>query len=314
MATVIAPDRGEIVASHRRTPQGRFARGVQRNTQAWSFLIFSVLCFTVFTWYPMIREIIESFQHLHLGTTSFSGLRNYRQVSADPFFWQAWRNTLQFTGLALIFGFALPFVCAVVINEFRHAQAYLRILVYLPVMLPPVAGILLFRNYFMDPSSAGLFNQLLSATHLPTSQWWGSASTAMPSLVLISTWTNMGSATLIYLAALQGIPGELYEAAEIDGAGIFKRIWHVTIPQTRTILSLLLMLQIVATMQMFTEAFVATGGGPESSTVTIVYLAYNYAFQYSNFNTAEALGVIMFLVLGVFSAVYLWIERRGSEA
>jgi multiple sugar transport system permease protein len=136
----------------------------------------------------------------------------------------------------------------------------------------------------------------------------------MPSLVIISTWANMGSAVLIYLAALQGIPGELYEAAEIDGAGIFKRIWHITIPQTRTILSLLLMLQIVATMQMFTEAFVATGGGPESSTVSIVYLAYNYAFQFSNFNTAEALGVIMFIVLGIFSCIYVWLERRGSEA
>jgi multiple sugar transport system permease protein len=282
--------------------------------QAHGFLIGSVICFALFTWYPMIREILESFQRLHLGVTSYSGLRNYRQITADPFFWQAWRNTFQFTGLALVFGFAAPFVVAVVINEFRHAQAYLRVLVYLPVMLPPVAGILLFRNYFMDPTSTGLFNQLLHATHLPTSQWWGAAPSAMPSLVIISTWANMGSAVLIYLAALQGIPGELYEAAEIDGAGIFKRIWHITIPQTRTILSLLLMLQIVATMQMFTEAFVATGGGPESSTVSIVYLAYNYAFQFSNFNTAEALGVIMFIVLGIFSCIYIWLERRGNEA
>src|SRR5262249_31788477 len=163
----------------------------------------------------------------HFGTTSFTGLRNYRRITADPFFWQAWRNTFQFTGLALLFGFALPFAVAVVINEFRHAQAYLRILVYLPVMLPPAAGILLFRNYFRAPGGSGLFNQLLHDAHLPTSQWWGSATSAMPSLVLISTWTNMGSAVLIYLAALQGIPGELYEAAEIDGAGLFKRIWHV---------------------------------------------------------------------------------------
>ncbi len=313
MAIVISPGRTETRAPVHR-PHSRFLREAHRNARAHGFLIGSVLCFALFTWYPMIREVIESFQRLHLGNTSFAGLRNYRQITADPFFWQAWRNTLQFTGLALLFGFALPFVVAVVINEFRHAQAYLRILVYLPVMLPPVAGILLFRNYFMDPTNAGLLNQLLHAVHLPTSQWWGAAPSAMPSLVIISTWTNMGSAVLIYLAALQGIPGELYEAAEIDGAGLFKRVWHVTIPQTRTILSLLLMLQIVATMQMFTESFVATGGGPESSTVTVVYLAYNYAFQFSNFNTAEALGVIMFIVLGIFSVLYVWLERRGNEA
>jgi multiple sugar transport system permease protein len=313
VAVVLSSGRTETI-EQLRAPESKFLRGLRRNVQAHGFLIGSVLCFALFTWYPMIREIIESFQRLHFGVTSFSGLRNYRQITADPFFWQAWRNTFQFTGLALVFGFALPFAVAVVVNEFRHAQAYLRILVYLPVMLPPVAGILLFRNYFMDPTNAGLFNQLLGAAHLPTSHWWGSASTAMPSLVVISTWTNMGGAVLIYLAALQGIPGELYEAAEIDGASVLKRIWHVTIPQTRTILSLLLMLQIVATMQMFTESFVTTGGGPESSTVTIVYLAYNYAFQFSNFNTAEALGVIMFLVLAVFSCIYVWLDRRGNEA
>jgi multiple sugar transport system permease protein len=178
-------------------------------------------------------------------------------------------------------------------------------------MLPPVAGILLFR-YFMDPGF-GLFNQALHFLHLPTSQWLASKSSAMPSLVVVSTWSNMGSATLVYLAALQGIPGDLYEAAELDGCSILQRIRHVTIPQTRLILSLMAMLQIVATMQMFTEAFVLTGGGPEGSTTTIVYLLYNYAFNYNKFNTAAALGVIMLLVLACFSAVYVWVERRGGD-
>jgi multiple sugar transport system permease protein len=136
----------------------------------------------------------------------------------------------------------------------------------------------------------------------------------MPSLVLVSTWANMGGATLIYLAALQGIPGELYEAAEIDGAGLFGRIRHVTIPQTRLILSLMLMLQIVATMQMFTESFVLTGGGPEGSTTTLVMLVYNYAFNFNNLNTAAALGVLLLLMLGLFSAGYVLLERRGRES
>ena len=114
----------------------------------------------------MIREIIMSFQRVHRGQTTWVGLGNYRQITADPEFWQAWRNTLEFTGLALVFGFAAPFAVAIVVNEFRHAQGYLRILVYLPVMLPPVAGILLFK-YFMDPGF-GLFNQALHFLHLPT--------------------------------------------------------------------------------------------------------------------------------------------------
>ena len=286
-------------------------RAAGRNLRAHAFLFGALVCFALFTWYPMIREIIMSFQRVHRGQTTWVGLGNYRQVAADPEFWQAWRNTLEFTGLALVFGFAAPFAVAIVVNEFRHAQGYLRILVYLPVMLPPVAGILLFK-YFMDPGF-GLFNEALHILHLPKSQWLASKSSAMPSLVVVSTWGNMGTATLVYLAALQGIPGDLYEAAELDGCSILQRIRHVTVPQTRLILSLMAMLQIVATMQMFTEAFVLTGGGPEGSTTTVVYLLYNYAFNYNKFNTAAALGVIMLLVLACFSAIYIVLERRGSE-
>jgi multiple sugar transport system permease protein len=136
----------------------------------------------------------------------------------------------------------------------------------------------------------------------------------MISLVFFSTWINMGGGTLIYLAALQGIPGELYEAAELEGAGLFRRIWHITIPQTRLILSLLLMLQIVATMQVFIEPFILTGGGPQGKTTTVVYLIYEYAFHFNNYGSAAALGLILLVVLAIFGAAYLWLSRRGEEA
>ncbi|GAA4870043.1 sugar ABC transporter permease [Kitasatospora terrestris] len=305
------PARAEAARTGNPPPGGAWRRALTRNLRAHAFLIGALLCFALFTWYPMVREIVMSFQKVRYGETHWVGFDNFRQIFADPEFWPAWQHTLEFTGIALFFGFVAPFVSAIVINEFRHAQSYLRILVYLPVMLPPVAGILLFK-YFMDPGY-GLFNQILEALHLPTSSWLASQDTAMLSLVIVSTWANMGSATLVYLAALQSIPGELYEAAELDGAGLLRRIWHVTVPQTRLILSLMLMLQVVATMQMFTESFVLTGGGPQGSTTTVVYLLYNYAFSYDKFNTAAALGVVLLLVLGAFSAVYLWLERRGGE-
>ena len=169
------------------------------------------------------------------------------------------------------------------LNELRHARGYLRVLVYLPVMLPPASALLLFA-YFYNPQY-GLFDDILHTLHLPTSQWvlqpgTGFISIAMISVVIASTWMNMGGATLIYLAALQNIPGELYEAAELDGAGLFKRIRHITIPQTRLILIMLLMLQIVATMQMFVESFVLTngGGGVGDNTESVVMLIYQYAF------------------------------------
>jgi multiple sugar transport system permease protein len=293
----------------------KYGRKTRRNLSAYGFLIGAVICFAFFSWYPIAREIVMSFQKTSLGVTTWAGFKNYHRIFADPTFWQAWRNTLEFTVLALILGYAVPFFVAILLNELRHARGYLRVLVYLPVMLPPASALLLFA-YFYDPSY-GLFNHILHALHLPISQWVQSPdttppTTAMISVVIAATWMNMGGATLIYLAALQNIPGELYEAAELDGAGLFSRIWHVTVPQTRLILQMLLALQIVATMQMFVEAFVLTNGGSGATTISVVNLIYQYAFALSgasNYNSASALGVVLMLVLAVFSGGYLWLSR-----
>jgi multiple sugar transport system permease protein len=185
-------------------------------------------------------------------------------------------------------------------------------------MVPPATALILFA-YFYNPQY-GLFNDILRALHLPVSQWMltpgdGFFSIAMLAVVIASTWMNMGSATLIYLAALQNIPGELYEAADLEGASIWRRIWHVTIPQTRLILLMLAMLQVVATMQMFIESFVLTngGGGVDNNLQSVVMLIYQYAFAMSgasNYNSASALGVILMLVLAVFSGGFLWATRE----
>jgi len=305
-------------AARGRRPRSLLPRA-RRNGAAWGFLIGAVLCFSFFSWYPIVREVIMSFQKpVYGGGYAFAGWSNYLRIFRDPTFWQAWRNTLEFTLLALVIGYAVPFVVAIVLNELRHARGYLRALVYLPVMLTPASALLLFA-YFYNPQY-GLFDDILHFLHLPTSQWVfqpgnGFISTAMVSVVIASTWMNMGAATLIYLAALQNIPGELYEAAELEGAGIFRRIRHVTIPQTRLILTLLLMLQVVATMQMFIESFVLTngGGGVGDNTQSVVMLIYQYAFALSgasNYNSASALGVVLMLVLAVFSGGFLWATRE----
>ncbi len=216
----------------------------------------------------------------------------------------------EFTLLALIFGYAVPFFIAVLLNEFRHARGYLRALVYMPVMLPPASALFLFA-YAYIPDNTGIFNFLLHSLHLPTSQWVQSTTMTIPSLVIASTWMNMGGAILIYLAALQNIPGELYEAAELDGASIWRRIWSVTIPQTRLILSLMFLLQVVATMQLFIEPLILAGGdGVEDHATSIVYLMYQHAFAETDLNGGAALGVMLLLVLVVFSAFYTWLSPK----
>ncbi|MGP3776794.1 carbohydrate ABC transporter permease [Streptomyces sp. SDT5-1] len=296
----------------RTTSGGSFARAVKRNVSAHGFLIGAVLCFSFFSWYPMVREFLLAFQKTKDGRTTWAGWSNLTYVLHDPAFWQAWRNTLLFTALALLLGFAVPFLVAVLLNEFRHGQGYLRLLVYLPVMLPPVASVLLFK-YFYDPGY-GLFNRILGVFGIPEQQWLQSTDTAMLSVVVAATWMNMGGATLIYLASLQGIPGELYEAAELDGAGLWRKIWHVTIPQTRLILSLMFLMQIIATMQVFTEPFLLTNGaGPEGSTTTVVYLIYQYAFNFNNYGGAAALGLVLLVLLAAFSAVYVRLSRSQDD-
>jgi multiple sugar transport system permease protein len=290
---------------------GRLRRKVGDNLLAYAFMAAGLFCFALFSWYPLVKGIILSFQQDNFVVPPYwVGLENYRALFDDPLFWTAWKNTVMFTGLALVFGFAVPFAIAVLLNEFRHLTGFFRVLVYLPVMLPPVVSVLLWR-YFYDPGN-GLFNTLLGGVGLPTSQWTQSSGTAMISLVLVSTWANMGGATLMYLAALQGIQGDLYEAAELDGASVWQRLRHITVPQMRFIMLVLLLLQIIATMQVFVEPFLLTGTS-SPDTVTVMVLIYRYAFTVNNdFGLAAAMSVLLFVVLGAFSALYLRLTRSAD--
>ncbi len=298
-------------APARRAGRGaRLRRRLADNLTAYTFMAAGLACFALFSWYPLVRGVLLSFQQDNLVTPpTWVGLDNFRHLFADPLFPIACRNTLQFTGLALVFGYVLPFAIAVLLNELRHLRGFFRVLVYLPVMLPPIVTVLLWK-YFYDPGS-GLFNSALRAVHLPTSQWTQSPTTAMVSLVLVSTWSNLGSATIIYLAGLQTIPGELYEAAELDGAGVWRRIRHVTVPQLRFVLLVMLLLQVVATMQVFIEPYQLTGT-TDPNTITVMVLIYRYAFTVNyDFGLAAAMSLLLFAVLGAFSALYLWLTREA---
>ena len=291
----------------------KLRRKLKENLTAYGLLCAALVVFALFSWYPIVRGVLLSFQQVDfVNAPTWVGFANFEKLFEDPLFGVAWRNTLLFTGLALVFGFAVPFLTAVLLNELRHAKAFFRLAVYLPVMLPPVVTALMWK-WFYDPGP-GLFNSALGAIGLPGGQWLDSSGTAMLSLVFVSTWANMGSTTLIYLAALGTIPGELYEAAELDGAGLWKRLRHVTFPQTRFVLLVLLLLQIVATMQVFTEPYVMTGGGPDDSTVTVLLLLYRYAFVYNDFGAASAMSLLLFVALGVFSAWYVRLTRKADQS
>ncbi|MDP9798287.1 multiple sugar transport system permease protein [Catenuloplanes nepalensis] len=282
------------------------------NLLAYAFMAGGLACFALFSWYPLVRGVILSFQQVNFVTDPYwVGTENYTALFEDPLFWTAWKNTLVFSGFALVFGYLVPLFLAILLNELRHLRGFFRVAVYLPVMLPPIVVVLLWR-YFYDPGN-GLFNTILDAAGLPTSQWTQGSGTALFSLVLVSTWANLGGATLMYLAGLQGIPGELYEAAELDGASVWQRLRHVTIPQLRFLMLVLLLLQIIATMQVFIEPYQLTGT-TNPDTITVMVLIYRYAFTVNNdFGLAAAMSVTLFAVLAAFSAVYLRLTRSQES-
>lgn len=298
------------------TPRRWIAAGpgyaIRRNLIAYAFLLPALLVFGFFAWYPIIRGFLLSFQKVDLiSPSTWVGWDNFRLVIHDPLFRRAIRNTLEFAGLALLIGYLVPFILAVAINETRHLQGYFRLAFYVPVVLPPIVSVFLWQ-WIYDPGN-GLANTALGWFGIDPQAWLQSATLALPSMVVLATWTYAGSTMLIYLAALQGIPPTLYDAAEVDGAGVWRRFVDILLPQMRYIMLITLILQIIGTMQIFTEPFVLTDGGPNNATITIMLLLYRYAFQYSNFGGAGALGFMLFIALSVLSALYLLATRRFAQ-
>jgi multiple sugar transport system permease protein len=280
------------------------------------FLLPLLLVFGAFSWYPIVRTVVMSLQHTNLVQPArWVGLANFATVLHDPLLPRAVENTAIFAGLALVFGYPIPLAAAVLMSELRRHRGIYSALVYLPVVIPPVVAVLLWKTFY-DASSNGVFNEILGWFGLGPYPWLQSPSTAMPSLVLESTWANGGGTVIIYLAALTGVNPELYEAASVDGAPLWRKVWNITLPQLRGVLLVTMILQIIGTAQVFLEPYLFTSGGPANSTITVLLLIYNYAFGNSlggNYGAATALSLMLASFLAVFSIVYLYATRSWSS-
>jgi multiple sugar transport system permease protein len=280
------------------------------------FMLPLLVIFGVFSWKPIVEAVVMSLQKTNLvSPATFIGLENYVKVLSDPQLGQAALNTLYFAALALLFGYPVPLVVAVLMSEVKRMRGLYSALAYLPVVVPPVVAVLLWKVFYnADPN--GPFNTVLGWVGIPPQPWLQSAASAMPSLVLEATWAAAGGTIIIYLAALTSVSPDLYDAAEIDGAGIWKKVWHVTLPQLRGVLLITFILQIIGTAQVFLEPFLFTNGGPANSTSTILLLIYRYAFQNSlggNYGAATALSVLLAVFLAIFSLIYFRLTKSWSS-
>ena len=280
-----------------------------------AFLLPMLVIFGLFAWFPIVRAFVMSVQDTNLVSDPvFVGLQNFQRVFADPLLGIAVRNTAWFAFLALVFGFPVPIILAVLMSELRSRRGLFSALAYLPVVIPPVVSVLLWR-FFFAASPTGVFNTVLGWFGLGPLPWLQNAGTAMPSIVIEATWAAAGATVIIYLAALVGVRPELYDAAEVDGASLWQKIRYITLPQIRNVLFVTLILQLIATAQLFTEPLLFTGGGPANSTMTVLLLIYKYAFQNSlggDYGMAAALSLMLAAFLAVFTAGYYWLTRRWS--
>jgi multiple sugar transport system permease protein len=280
------------------------------------FLLPLLIIFGVFSWSPIVQAVVMSFQKTNLVTPpTFVGWDNFVAVFNDPLFWIAIRNTAYFAFLAVLIGYPVPLIVAVLMSEVRRFKGLFSVLAYLPVVILPVVSVLLWKIFY-DASPTGVFNTILGWFHIPPQPWIQDAATAMPSLVLQATWAGAGGTIIIYLAAMTSVAPELYDAAEVDGASLWGKIWHVTLPQLRGILFITFILQIIATAQVFLQPYLFTGDGPANSTMTILLLIYQYAFTNSlggAYGQATALSLMLAIFLAVLSIVYFRLTARWSD-
>lgn len=264
--------------------------------------------FALFIFYPFIWSIQLSFMDWKgIGEPRFIGFGNYVQMFTDdePFMISI-RNTLAYTLVHVPGTMILAFMVALLLNERVRFMPLFRTLFYLPSITSGVATVVLWI-WILHPT--GLLNRALALVGIEGPNWFGSTTWALPGLILMSLW-NIGSTMVIYLAGLQGVPQQLYDAAEIDGANAWQRVRFVTIPMMTPSIFLTLILGIIGSFQVFTAALVATEGGPGYATTFVLLHLYFNAFRYFRMGYASAIGWVLFLIIMAFTILQFWLASR----
>lgn len=292
-----------------------FARFLSRDLSAWILLIPMILCVFFFTIRPQILSIYWSFHKMVMYVPQeFVGFKNYITVLSRPDFLRTVANTLTYVFYSMVIGFPIPFILALIMNELVHFRKTTRVLVYFPNIMPAMATSLLWVFIF-NPSSGGLMNMILGHFGMEPYQWLQDSRFTILWIIVSMTWNGCGITALYYFASMQGINRELYEAAMIDGAGYWRRVWVVTLPHMYGMLILFAAKQIIGVFNIMEQVLQMTGGGPNNASVTLGLLNYRYAFENGGQNAqyALALGVMMFIFLTIVAVLYFMLDKKIEE-
>lgn len=269
-------------------------------TAAYLFVVPAVVLLAAFLIYPALQTIRYAFTDYNImrpDRIKFSGINNFIELFQDKNFWIAVKNTLHFTVLVVPFQTALALALALLISSRRRGVSIFRAAYFSPQVTSMVVVAILWTVLYNSNPDSGLLNALLVKLGMEPCGFLNDPKTSMNSIIFMSAWQGAGYQMMIFLAGLQGIPKEQYEAASIDGAGKVKSFFYVTLPGLKNVIQYVIMITVIQAMKLFTQSYVMTKGGPQNSTRTLVYYVYEQGFQKRNFGYACAVAAVFFVIV-----------------
>ena len=267
----------------------------------YAFILVSMIAFGVFTLYPVISAVETSFLKYKPFGSEFIGLKNYQDTFSSSLFYKTVLNTLEYTVVVVPLSLLMAFAISIMILPFsKKTQSVFKSMYYLPGIASGVALSVVWL-WIYDSSPTGLMNQLFTFLHLPTQNWLSSSKTSMISLMFMALMSGQGSNIIIYIAALLGIDNSYFEAAELDGATFMQKVRYIVFPLVKPTTLFLLVTGVIGSFQVFMNAYMMTGGGPDNSTTMIGLLIYKNAFEYSKYGLACAQAILLAIVIAIIS-------------
>jgi multiple sugar transport system permease protein len=288
---------------------------MKASTAGWMFAAPALSVIGLFFGLPVIAALALSLTDFDIYALAdphnlrFVGLENYLGLLQDPVFWKSLGNTLYFVIVGVPLSVAMSLGAALLLHSrLGRLKPFFRTAFFAPVVTTVVAVAVIWRYLFH--TRYGLVNWLLSYVGIDPIDWLGDPQWAMPTIILFAVWKNFGYNMIIFLAGLQSIPEDLYEAARIDGAGTWKQFRHITVPMLGPVLLLVGILTMAGYFQLFAEPYVMTQGGPLESTKSVLYLMYEEGFKWWNLGNASAVAFLLFAIMTVITSGLLWFARR----
>ena len=286
---------------------------LKRTLGVWLLLLPAVIALYLMIWRPSVMGIVWSFFKMKGYTpVEFAGLENYIRVFTNTEFWPIMGNTIEYVFWSFVIGFIPPILIAFMLNEMVHFRSTMRIIIYLPAILPGITVLLLW--YFIySPETSGMLNILLAKLGMDPYIWLNDSRFTIMFIVIQMTWAAFPGTMFLYYTTIQGISIDLYEAATIDGAGPFRRFWNVSLPQISGLLILNVVRQLIGVFQVMQEPMVLTGGGPNGASTSLGYQLYQYGFVQGRVGQALALGTVTFVILIFATLFYFKLNKKVED-